>query len=109
MHWKLTGEKVLGVGEASGMFPIDIQTHTYQKGMLEIFDRLVEGYGYPWKIGEILPRVLTAGEAAGVLSKEGAGLLDTTGLLEPGIPLCPPEGYAGTGMAATNSLSLIHI
>ena len=67
VHWKLTGEKVLGVGEASGMFPIDIQTHTYQKGMLEIFDRLVEGYGYPWKIGEILPRVLTAGEAAGVL------------------------------------------
>ena len=105
VHWKLTGEKVLGVGEASGMFPIDIQTHTYQKGMLEIFDGLVEGYGYSWKIGEILPRVLTAGEAAGVLTKEGAGLLDTTGLLEPGIPLCPPEGDAGTGMAATNSVA----
>ena len=106
IHWKLTGENVLGVGEASGMFPIDSKTKNYNQEMLEKFDALTEGKGYPWKIGEILPKVLTAGEAAGTLSAEGAKLLDESGALRPGIPVCPPEGDAGTGMAATNSVAV---
>ena len=106
IHWKLTGEKVLGVGEASGMFPIDSKTKNYNQEMLEKFDALTEGKGYPWKIGEIFPKVLTAGEAAGTLSAEGAKLLDESGALRPGIPVCPPEGDAGTGMAATNSVAV---
>ena len=106
IHWKLTGEKVLGVGEASGMFPIDSKTKTYNQRMLEQFDALTAQKGYPWKLGEILPGVLAAGEAAGTLSAEGAKLLDESGALRPGIPLCPPEGDAGTGMAATNSVAV---
>ena len=104
IHWKLTGEKVLGVGEASGMFPIDAKTRDYNQTMIEKFDALVAPKGYPWKLREILPKVLAAGEAAGTLSAEGAKLLDKSGNLSAGIPLCPPEGDAGTGMAATNSV-----
>ena len=106
IHWKLTGEKVLGVGEASGMFPIDSKTGDYDAKMLAQFDELVAGEGFDWKLKDILPRVLTAGEKAGVLTKEGAKLLDVTGALEAGCPMCPPEGDAGTGMVATNSVAV---
>ena len=105
VHWKMTGEKVLGIGDASGMFPIDSGTKTYDAAMLEQFEALIAEKGYAWKLPEILPRVLCAGEPAGVLTKEGAALLDPDGLLEVGIPLCAPEGDAGTGMAATNSVA----
>lgn len=105
IHWKLTGEKVLGIGEASGMFPIDSEQKDYDAGMLEKFDALVARKGYPWKIREILPEVLTAGEEGGILTEEGAALLDETGALEPGVRLCPPEGDAGTGMTATDSVA----
>lgn len=105
IHWMLTGRKALGVGEASGMFPIDAGTKDYHKKMLDQFDCLVADRGFPWKIGEILPEVLVAGQEAGRLTKEGAKLLDPSGELEAGIPLCPPEGDAGTGMTATNSVS----
>lgn len=106
VHWKLTGEKVIGVGDASGMFPIDSNTNTYYSRMIDQFDELVRPNNYPWKLQDILPRVLVAGEKAGSLTPEGAKLLDTTGQLKPGIPLCPPEGDAGTGMVATNSVSM---
>lgn len=105
IHWKLTGEKVLGVGEASGMFPVDPQTKQYYGRMIAQFDELVAEKHYPWKLSEILPRVLTAGENAGTLSEEGAKLLDPSGRLQAGILLCPPEGDAGTGMVATNSVA----
>ncbi|MGN1175093.1 MAG: xylulokinase [Roseburia sp.] len=105
IHWKLTGEKVLGIGEASGMFPIDIQTKNYDKGMIEKFNHLIEPYGYPWKLQDILPKVLLAGEEAGTLTEEGAKLLDVSGNLKSGSILCPPEGDAGTGMVATNSIA----
>lgn len=105
VHWKLTGEKVLGVGEGSGMFPIDMKIKDYDKKCLEAFDKLAAPYGFPWKLEEILPKVLLAGEEAGRLTEEGAKLLDTTGELEAGIPFCPPEGDAGTGMVATNSIA----
>lgn len=104
IHWKLTGEKVLGIGDASGMFPIDDATRGYDARMLEAFDGLVADKGYPWKIGGILPRILSAGEGAGFLTEEGARMLDPSGALEAGIPMCPPEGDAGTGMVATNSV-----
>lgn len=106
IHWKLTGEKVLGVGEASGMFPIDSATGQFHEKMVAQFDELVAGEKYPWKLMDIFPRVLTAGEHAGTLTEEGAALLDVSGNLEAGIPLCPPEGDAGTGMAATNSVAV---
>ena len=105
VHWKLTGEKVLGVGEGSGMFPIDMKIKDYDKKCLEAFDKLAAPYGFPWKLEEILPKVLLAGEEAGRLTEEGAKLLDTTGELEAGVPFCPPEGDAGTGMVATNSIA----
>ena len=105
VHWKLTGEKVLGVGEGSGMFPIDMEIKGYDKKCLTSFDELAAPYGFPWKLEEILPKVLLAGEEAGRLTEEGAKLLDTTGELEAGIPFCPPEGDAGTGMVATNSIA----
>ncbi len=105
VHWKLTGEKVLGVGEGSGMFPIDMEIKDYDKKCLEAFDKLAAPYGFPWKLEEILPKVLLAGEEAGRLTEEGAKLLDTTGELQAGIPFCPPEGDAGTGMVATNSVA----
>jgi len=105
VHWKMTGKKVLGVGEASGMFPIDMETKNYHEDMIRTFGVLTADQHYPWKLEEILPKVLTAGENAGVLTEEGAKLLDPSGRLEAGIPLCPPEGDAGTGMAATNSVT----
>lgn len=106
IHWKLTGEKVLGVGEASGMFPIDIQTKKFDETMIRKFDEEVAGKGFSWKLEDILPKVLVAGEEAGTLTEEGAKLLDVSGNLKAGIPLCPPEGDAGTGMAATNSVAV---
>ena len=105
VHWKLTGEKVLGVGEGSGMFPIDMEIKGYDKKCLVAFDELAAPYGFPWKLEEILPKVLLAGEEAGRLTEEDAKLLDITGELEAGIPFCPPEGDAGTGMVATNSIA----
>lgn len=105
IHWQLTGEKVLGVGDASGMFPIDPETKDYNAEMIKKFDGLVADKNYPWALKDILPKVLVAGENAGVLTEEGAKLLDETGTLKGGIPLCPPEGDAGTGMAATNSVA----
>lgn len=103
VHWQLTGEKVLGVGEASGMFPIDSSVCDYDEKMLQTFDGLTAGY--PWKLRDILPKALRAGEPAGRLTETGAKLLDPTGTLLPDVPLCPPEGDAGTGMAATNSVA----
>lgn len=106
IHWKLTGEKVIGIGEASGMFPIDIAAKNYNKSMIKQFDELVAGRGFAWKLEDILPKALLAGEKAGVLTKEGALLLDPSGKLKAGIPLCPPEGDAGTGMVCTNSVAV---
>lgn len=105
IHWKLTGERVLGVGEASGMFPIDIETKNYNNKMVDQFNELISAENLPWKLQDIMPKVLLAGDNAGVLSEEGAKLLDVTGNLKAGIPLCPPEGDAGTGMVATNSVA----
>ncbi|WP_099469732.1 xylulokinase [Konateibacter massiliensis] len=105
VHWKLTGEKVLGIGDASGMFPIDMEKKEYSKGLLEKFDSLVSDKGYEWKLNQILPKVLLAGDEAGKLTAEGAKLLDSEGFLEAGILLCPPEGDAGTGMVATNTVA----
>lgn len=105
IHWKLTGRKVLGVGEASGMFPIDMNTGKFNQRMVEQFENLVAEKAYPWTLSEIMPEVLCAGEDAGVLTEEGAKLLDVSGNLQAGIPLCPPEGDAGTGMTATNSIA----
>ena len=105
VHWKLTGKKVLGVGEVAGMFPFDRKTKNYDEKCMDLFDQLTEPYEFPWKIRDILPKCLLAGECAGRLTEEGAKLLDVTGELEAGIPLCPPEGDAGTGMTATNSVA----
>lgn len=105
IHWKLTGERVIGIGEASGMFPIDINTKNYNGLMINQFNELVASKSLPWKLQDIMPKVLLAGENAGALTEEGAKLLDVTGNLKPGIPLCPPEGDAGTGMVATNSVA----
>jgi sugar (pentulose or hexulose) kinase len=105
IHWQLTGEKVLGVGDASGMFPIDPETKDYDQKKIDQFDELIAEKGYGWKLREILPKVLVAGEQAGNLTEEGAKLLDVSGNLKAGILLCPPEGDAGTGMAATNSVA----
>ena len=104
IHWKLTGEKVLGVGDASGMLPIDPYTGNYRADMIEKFNRLVAPRGFSWKLEDILPRVLSAGESAGTLTETGAKRLDVSGHLKAGIPLCPPEGDAGTGMVATNAV-----
>jgi len=103
VHWKLTGKKTLGIGDASGMFPVD--NGNYNQLMLKQFDDLVAPNNYGWKITDILPSVLNAGENAGTLTAEGAKLLDASGNLQAGIPLCPPEGDAGTGMTATNSIA----
>lgn len=105
IHWKMTGRKVLGIGDASGMFPIDAQTKDYDRTMLQQFEELVSGKGYDWKLCELLPEVRLAGEDAGTLTAEGAALLDPEGNLQPGISVCPPEGDAGTGMTATNSVA----
>lgn len=106
IHWQLTGEKVMGIGEAAGMFPIDSAKYTWDGKMLTQFDELVSEKGFSWKIEEILPKVLVAGENGGALTEEGAKLLDPEGDLEAGAPMCPPEGDAGTGMAATNSVAV---
>lgn len=105
VHWQLTGEKVLGVGEAAGMFPIDSETVNYNQRMIQQFNELVNEHSYAWKLEDILPTVETAGTHAGQLTEEGAKLLDPTGVLQAGIPFCPPEGDAGTGMVATNSVA----
>ncbi|PKU92538.1 ATPase [Bifidobacterium pseudolongum subsp. globosum] len=104
VHWKLTGRKVLGVGDASGMFPIDPQTKTYEQDFIEQFDALPEVAAQPWKLEGLLPEPLVAGTPAGELTAEGAALLDPSGVLQPGVKLAPPEGDAGTGMVATNSV-----
>jgi sugar (pentulose or hexulose) kinase len=106
VHWKLTGQKVLGVGEASGMFPIDSQTNDYDEHKLGQFNELLKAENISWKLQDILPKVLLAGGPAGTLTEEGAKLLDPRGQLQAGIPLCPPEGDAGTGMVATNSVAV---
>lgn len=105
IHWKLTGKRVIGIGDASGMFPMDSDACGYDACMVDKFDKLIEPYGYSWKLRDIFPEVLIAGEQAGTLTAEGAAFLDETGSLKPGIPLCPPEGDAGTGMTATNSVA----
>ena len=104
IHWQLTGKKVLGVGDASGMLPIDSNTNNYDAEMVAKFDKLIEPKNLGWKILDILPEVLNAGEDAGVLTEEGAKKLDPSGTLQAGVPLCPPEGDAGTGMVATNAV-----
>ncbi|MDR0495830.1 MAG: FGGY-family carbohydrate kinase [Treponema sp.] len=105
LHWKLTGKKTLGIGDASGMFPVDSTTGNYHSLMLKQFDEIAASHNYGWKISDILPAVLSAGESAGTLTAEGARLLDPSGTLKAGIPFCPPEGDAGTGMVATNSIA----
>ena len=105
IHWKLTGQKVIGIGEASGMFPIDINSNNYNVHMIKKFDELIASRNFSWKLGDIMPKVMLAGENAGVLTAVGAKLLDVTGQLKSGIPFCPPEGDAGTGMVATNSIA----
>jgi sugar (pentulose or hexulose) kinase len=105
VHWKLTGRKVLGVGDASGMFPIDSATGGYDAELLDRFQAVVASRPLSAPLAELLPQVLAAGEAAGELTAEGAALLDPSGALQAGIPLCPPEGDAGTGMVATNAVA----
>jgi sugar (pentulose or hexulose) kinase len=105
IHWKLTGQKVLGIGEASGMFPIDLKTKGFNQQMIGQFNELVGPCNLPWHLEDILPTILVAGEKAGQLTTAGAQLLDVTGQLKPGISLCPPEGDAGTGMVATNTVA----
>jgi sugar (pentulose or hexulose) kinase len=104
IHWQLTGQKVLGIGDASGMFPIDDNSRQYDKRMLEKFDALVADRRLPRTLGDILPKILQAGETAGALTAAGAARLDPSGALKAGIPMCPPEGDAGTGMVATNGV-----
>ena len=104
VHWQITGEKVLGIGDASGMLPIDPATNNYSAEMVEKFDNLIAPKEYNWKLEDILPKVLSAGENAGVLTPAGSRKLDVSGHLKAGIPVCPPEGDAGTGMVATNAV-----
>ena len=104
VHWQITGEKVLGIGDASGMLPIDPTTHNYSAEMVAKFNKLIAPKEYNWKLEEMLPKVLSAGENAGVLTPEGSKKLDASGHLKAGIPVCPPEGDAGTGMVATNAV-----
>ena len=105
VHWRLTGRKVLGVGDASGMFPIDSAALDYDPSLLEVYNRLVAQRAPGVHLAELLPAVLPAGRAAGELTSDGAALLDPSGVLRPGVPLCPPEGDAGTGMVATGSVA----
>lgn len=105
IHWKLTGEKVLGIGDASGMFPIDISTSTFNKKFISQFDALIADKKFSWKLSDILPKVLVAGQRAGKLTSEGIKLLGHDSELQQGVPLAPPEGDAGTGMVATNSVA----
>lgn len=105
VHWQLTGQRVLGIGDVAGMFPVDSSTKDYNETMIQQFDELVAPYGFPWKLRDILPKCLVAGQDAGYLTEAGAKLLDVSGKLKAGIPMCPPEGDAGTGMVATNSVA----
>ncbi len=105
IHLLLTGKRVIGVGDAAGMFPIDSSKNDYDQHMTEQFEQLIAPKGYSWTLRSIFPEVLVAGENAGCLTEEGAALLDESGLLESGIPFCPPEGDAGTGMVATNAVA----
>lgn len=105
IHWQLTGEKVLGVGDASGMFPIDSETGDYNQEFLDLFAKKIEDYDLAWNLKDLLPKVLTSGVVAGILTEDGAKCLDPSGELEAGSKLCPPEGDAGTGMVATNSVA----
>lgn len=104
VHWQITGEKVLGIGDASGMLPIDPTTNNYSAEMVAKFNNLIASKEYSWKLEDILPKVLSAGGNAGVLTPEGCKKLDASGHLKAGIPVCPPEGDAGTGMVATNAV-----
>ena len=104
VHWQITGEKVLGIGDASGMLPINKFTHNYAAEMVAKFNKLIAPKEYNWKLEDILPKVLSAGENAGVLTPKGSKKLDASGHLKAGIPVCPPEGDAGTGMVATNAV-----
>ena len=104
IHGLLTGENAMGVGEASGMFPYDDETGDFDATRIAQFDKLVAPCGFPWKLRDILPTVKRAGEQAGFLTEAGATLLDETGTLEAGIPFCPSEGDAGTGMVATGAV-----
>ncbi len=106
IHWKLSGERVIGIGEASGMFPVDSDTLDYDQKMVDQFDELVASKNFPWKLRDILPKVLVAGQEAGTRTAEGAKLLDVSGTLQAGAKMCPPEGDAGTGMTATNSVKV---
>jgi sugar (pentulose or hexulose) kinase len=107
VHWKLSGKKVLGIGDASGVFPIDSATNDYNTRMVKQFDELAGGNNpqIKWKLAELLPKTLSAGENAGSLTEAGAALLDPSGVFKSGVPFCPPEGDAGTGMTATNSVA----
>ncbi|HRV93891.1 MAG TPA: FGGY-family carbohydrate kinase [Anaerolineae bacterium] len=105
VHWQLTGQKVMGIGEASGMFPIDSTINNYDAGKIAQYNELIATKNIPWQLQDILPKVLVAGDTAGLLTEAGAKLLDPSGQLQAGIPLCPPEGDAGTGMVATNSVA----
>lgn len=104
VHWCLTGEKTLGIGEASGMFPIDSEKLDYDETMLKKFSAIPSVAAMPWNIRDILPKVLLAGDRGATLTDEGAKLLDITGTLKGGAVVCPPEGDAGTGMVATNAV-----
>lgn len=104
IHWQMTGEKVLGIGDASGMIPIDPETKNYSQQMVDKFDKLIAPMNLSWKLSDIMPKVISAGENAGKLTAKGAKILDVSGNLKAGIPLCPPEGDAGTGMVATNAV-----
>ena len=106
VHWKLTGEKVLGVGDASGMFPIDSNTNTYDQKMVDKFNALIKGNNLPWTLLDILPKVAVAGENGGVLTKDGISYLNANSILQEGIITAPPEGDAGTGMVATNAIAV---
>lgn len=105
IHWQLTDRKVLGIGDASGMFPINSEGSQFDQKMVSAFDQLIASKDYPWQLADLLPEVLIAGAEAGRLTVVGAKLLDTSGNLQEGIPLCPPEGDAGTGMVATNAVA----
>ncbi len=104
IHWKVTGEKVLGVGDASGMFPVDPKTRQYDAVMIDKFEQQIADRHLPWHLADILPEIRLAGEEAGRLTEAGARLIDPTGELEAGVRVAPPEGDAGTGMVATNSV-----
>ena len=104
VHWRLTGEWNIGICDASGMFPVDPETNRYDARMLDLFDELIAGYGFSWRLEDLLPEIVPVGERAGLLTKDGATLIDASETLESGVPFCPPEGDAGTGMVVTNSV-----